>query len=442
MAEGLLELKCEPSLSGIGSLFRYAGQPLKRFEDARSFSAHATAFEVFGVYHLMIFDPELIETVLISEHASFEKDAFVRDLEQVLGKGLLNSEGEQWRRQRKLAAPSFQRSEVAAYGEQMVGCAQNFLRTVEDGRSFDVHAQMMHLTLDILVKTLFGTEIARAQEVESALDAVMHEYSPLRITLRSSLPPWLTFASRQRIAKLRRALDSVLLELLAERRQNIGKGGDLLSRLLASADAQDKMSDTELRDQTMTLFLAGHETTALALTYALRLLSLHPGIAERARREVSSVFGQRLPTVQDLPALVFTRAVLDETLRLFPPAWALARVSLRDRALGELACKAGTEVVIAPWVMHRDQRFFTEPELFRPERWLGKMDLPRGAYMPFGAGPRVCIGQHFALTEALLLLALFLSRGDFRLLGGPVLKLLPSITLRPSEPVPMRFERH
>jgi cytochrome P450 len=442
MMEGSLELKCEPSLSGVGSLFRYAGQPLKRFEDARSFSARATAFEVFGVYHLMIFDPELIEMVLISEHASFEKDAFVRDLERVLGKGLLSSEGEQWRQQRKLAAPAFQRSEIATYGQQMVDCAKNFLRNVEDGRSFDAHAGMMHLTLDILVKTLFGTEVSRVQEVESALDGVMREYSPLRITLRNGLPPWLTFASRRRIAQLRAALDSVLLELLAERRQRADQRSDLLSRLLASSDAQGKMSDAELRDQTMTLFLAGHETTALDLTYALRLLSLHPLIADRARREVSRVVGQRSPTVQDLPALTFTRAVLDETLRLFPPAWALARVSLRDRALGELFCKARTEVVIAPWVMHRDQRFFTEPELFRPERWLSKTELPRGAYMPFGAGPRVCIGHHFALTEALLVLAVFLSRGNFRLLNGPLLKLLPSITLRPSGPVQMRFERH
>jgi cytochrome P450 len=442
MSPGPVELRCEPSLSGFGSLFRYANRPLKRFEDARSFSARATAFEVFGTYHLMLFDPELIEVVLISEHASFEKDAFIRDLEQVLGKGLLSSEGKQWRRQRKLAAPSLQRAEIGVYAEQMVDSAERFLSEMPDGQPIDVHAGMMHLTLDILVRTLFGTEISRVREVESALDGVMHEYSPLRIALRNGLPHWMTFASRQRIAKLRAALDSVLLELLAERKQATRRGTDLLSRLLASRDAEGGMTDTELRDQTMTLFLAGHETTALALTYALRLLSLHPKVAECARREIQAVVGKRSPSLQDLPALTYTRAVLDETLRLFPPAWALARVSLHDRALGEFACKAHTEVVIAPWVMHRDQRFFSEPELFRPERWLSKAELPRCVYMPFGAGPRVCIGNHFAITEALLILAVFLAQGDFRLQHGPLLKLVPAVTLRPSGPVSMRFERH
>jgi cytochrome P450 len=442
MASGSVQLKSVASLSGIGSLIRYANQPLKRLEDARSFSPRATAFEIFGTYHLVLFDPELIETVLITNHASFEKDAFIRDLEQILGKGLLNSEGDQWRRQRKLAAPSFQRAEISAYGETMVGCAEAFLSEIPKGQPIDVHAGMMHLTLDILVQTLFGTKVSRAHEVEEALDGVMREYSPLRIALRNGLPSWMTALSRGRIARLRAALDSVLLELLADRRQSTEAGADLLSRLLASADAEGGLSDAELRDQTMTLFLAGHETTALVLTYALRLLSLHPELAERARREVRHVIGRRSPTVRDLSALTFTRAILDETLRLFPPAWALARVSLRDHLLAEFECKTGTEVVIAPWVMHRDQRFFAEPELFRPERWLAKSELPRGVYMPFGAGPRVCIGNHFALTEALLVLAVFLGRGEFHLTQGALLKLSPAVTLRPSGPVPMRFEQH
>src|SRR5450432_2271442 len=250
MDSGSVELKCEPSLSGIGSAFRYANQPLKRFEDARSLSARATAFEVLGTYHLMIFDPELIETVLIVDHASFEKDAFVRDLEQVLGKGLLNSEGQQWRRQRKLTAPSFQRSEIGAYAEQMVDCAQGYLAGMKEGQAVDVHAGMMHLTLDILVKTLFGTEVSRVHEVEQALDGVMREYTPLRISLRNGLPQWLTFGSRRRIARLRATLDSVLLELIAERKQRASVGAsagtDLLSRLRGTSDAQGGLSDAEL----------------------------------------------------------------------------------------------------------------------------------------------------------------------------------------------------
>lgn len=434
------ELPAAPALSGLQSLVRYRNQPLRRFEDARALSPRASAFEFLGTYHLILFDPELIEAVLVDAHSSFSKDAFIRDLGAILGNGLLNSEGSHWRRQRKLAAPSFQRSEIAAYAEQMVESTRRFLGELTPGRACDVHAAFMHLTLDILVRTLFGTEISRAREVEMALDGVMREYTPARVSLRIGLPPWLTWSSRRRIANLRRALDSVLLELIGERRQRGANGSDLLSRLLQANDGSGGLSDDELRDETMTLFLAGHETTALALTYAFRLLALHPTAADRARREVRRVLGQRLPNFDDLPALSFTRAVLDETLRLFPPAWLVARQALRDTQIAEYVCKAGSEVFIVPWVTHRDQRFFSEPELFRPERWLGKPELPRGAYLPFGAGPRICIGNHFALTEAMLVLATCLSQGHFELAQGPLLKLAPAVTLRPKGPVQMRFQ--
>jgi cytochrome P450 len=436
-----IELKSQPSLSGFGSLLRYSKRPLKRFEDARSFSARATAYELLGTRTQVIFDPELIESVLIGNHAAFSKDAFVRDLSAILGEGLLNSEGEHWRRQRKLAAPSFQRTEIARYADEMVECTERFLRELKDGEPFDVHAAFMHLTLDILVRTLFGTEISRVHEVEDALDGVMDEYSPLRMALRVALPAWLSVLSKRRIARVRSALDSVLLELIAVRKQREGSAGDLLSRLVAAGDAQGGFSDTQLRDETMTLFLAGHETTALTLTYTMRLLALHPAAAERAQREVRRALAGRSPTLADLPALPFTRAVLDESMRLFPPAWAMTREAIADCELGEYACPAGTQVIIVPWVMHRDQRFFAEPELFRPERWLSPLELPRCVYMPFGAGPRVCIGNHFAMTEALLVLASCLAHGNFCLAEGPLLRLSPAVTLRPSGPVNMRLRR-
>jgi len=442
MNGGPVTLKSEPLLSGVGSLFRYSKRPLQRFEDARSFSPRATAFQIFDTYHLTLFDPELIETVFIADHAAFEKDAFIRDLEQILGRGLLSSEGQQWRRQRKLTAPSFQRTEIGAYAAQMVASAEEYLAELPLDRATDVHAGMMHLTLDILVKTLFGARVSRVQEVEAALDGVMQEYTPLKMSIRTGLPPWVTFATRKRIARLRAALDSVVLEVIAEKKNAGATGTDLLSRMILAAETDGGMTDAELRDQTMTLFLAGHETTALALTFALRLLSLHPRVAERARSEVARVVGRRSPTLADIPELSYTRAVLDESLRLFPPAWALARVALTDRVLGDIECKRGTEVIAVPWVMHRDQRFFQEPELFRPERWLEKKDLPRCVYMPFGAGPRVCIGNHFALTEAMLILAVFLGHGHFALEQGAVMQLTPAVTLRPSSAVNMRFERH
>jgi len=442
MAAPAIELKSEPSLSGLEGLVAYAKKPLQRFEDARALSGRATAFEFLGTYHIALFDPELIESVLVSDHTSFSKDAFVRDLEAILGKGLLNSDGEQWRRQRKLAAPSFQRTEMATYAEQMVESAERFVSALPVDRPFDVHGALMHLTLDILVRTLFGTEISRVHEVEAALDGVMHEYTPFRISLRVGLPRWLTAVSRRRIARLRSALDSVLLDLISARQTRAQHTSDLLGRLLAATDTEGGLSAAQLRDETMTLFLAGHETTALALTYALRLLSLHPDAALRAEREVRQVLGGRRPSFADLPALSYTRAVLDEALRLFPPAWVIAREAKETCQVGEFSCPKQSEILIVPWVMHRDPRFFEQPELFRPERWLTKTELPRCVYLPFGAGPRVCIGNHFALTEGLLVLAACLSRGQFRLEQGPILKLSPAITLRPKGPVLMSFAPH
>lgn len=441
MSGGGVELRSQPSLSGLGSLIRYANRPLQRFEDARSFSARATAYDLLGIHSQVIFDPELIETVLIGNPGAFCKDPFMRDLGAVLGNGLLNSDGDEWRKQRKRAAPPFQRAEIASYAEQMVECSERFLRDLADGEVFDVHAAFMHLTLEILVQTLFGTEMSRAEEVEAAMAGVMLEYAPLRVALRIALPGWFNTRSFRRIARLREALDSVLLGVIAERRKRGGADHDLLSRLLRGGEEQGGFSDAQLRDETMTLFLAGHETTALVLTYTLRLLALHPAAAEQARREVHHVLGGRSVTVADLPALRFTRAVLDESMRLFPPAWAMAREAAVDCELGEFACPAGTQVVMVPWVMHRDRRFFPEPELFRPERWLSALELPRCVYMPFGAGPRVCIGNHFAMTELLLVLASCLARGDFRLAQGPLLRLTPAITLRPDGPVNMRVYR-
>lgn len=438
------KLAPEARHSGLSSILRYRNRPLQRFADARACSDRASAFELFGIYHLILFDPELIEQVLVGDHASFAKDAFVRDLSAILGNGLLNSDGDLWRRQRKLAAPSLQRSEIAAYAEQMLECTAGFLRQVEHGQPFDMHAAMMHLTLDILARTLLGTEVSRVREVEAALDGVMREYTPLRIALRIGLPPWVMYFSRQRIARLRRALDSVVLELIESRKAEPGSGSDLLSRLLAANDADGGMSAEQLRDETMTMFLAGHETTALALTYAFRLLALHPEVAERAQREVRSVLAGRPPRSSDMAELPYTRAVLDESLRLFPPAWAMAREATRDLEIGEFQCSARDEVIVVPWVMHRDPRFFDEPETFRPGRWLGKRELPRCVYMPFGAGPRVCIGTHFAITEAMLVLISCLATGQFRLAQRPApppFSLTPAITLRPSDPVMMQFER-
>ncbi|HTV23271.1 MAG TPA: cytochrome P450 [Polyangiaceae bacterium] len=436
----VLHLTRRPELSGFGSMLQYSRRPLARFEAARRLSDRAVAFSVLGRKYVALFDLKAIEQVLVTQHAAFEKDRFTNDLERVLGDGLLTSEGETWRRHRKLMAPSFQRGEVAAYGSVMAERARAFVERQAQGVVFDVHSAMMNLTLDILVRALFGTEVKGAPDVEHLLEAVMRDYLPPAVAWRLLLPEWLPLPSRRRLARARRQLDAILLELIDERRRAgaSGPSNDLLGRLMLACDADGSLSEAALRDEAMTLFLAGHETTALSLTYGLRLLAQHPAERQKLVAELDQALGGRLPSMRDLPNLPYTRAVLDETLRLFPPAWGLGREPRADVVVAGVAIPKGTQVILCPWVMHRDAQFFPEPERFWPERWLTQPAPPRHAYMPFGAGPRVCIGSHFALAEAMLILAVILQHVEIELLPDPPLELMPSVTLRPRGPVPMR----
>ena len=435
-----------PALSGPWSIVKYAHQPLARFEAARALSSRAIAFRVLGSQYILLFEPEALEQLLVARHAEFSKDQFTRDLRCVLGTGLLTSEGELWRRRRKLVAPSFQRGDIAAYGPVMGECAEAFVREQPQGVVFDVHSAMMHLTLDVLVRALFGTRVARSAEVGQLLDRLMLDYLPISEAMRAALPEWFPVPSRGRLRRIRKQLDVILLELIAERRAALESATsrakpepqDLLTRLMRASDDAGSLSEAALRDEAMTLFLAGHETTALALTYALRLLALNPESAECVRQELDSVLAGRTPRMDDVPKLRYTRAVVDEALRLYPPAWAFGREALADLELGGVHVPKGTQLLVSPWVMHRDARFFAEPERFWPERWFGPPPQ-RFAYLPFGAGPRVCIGQHFALAEAVILLATLLERAHFALEPGQELKLFPAVTLRPRGPVKMQM---
>lgn len=434
-----------PELSGFGSMLAYARQPLLRFEAARRHSERAVAFRVMGRSFIALFDLDAVEAVLVTQHAAFEKDRFTRDLERVLGAGLLTSHGAAWRRHRKLMAPSFQRAEIGQYAVVMVERTQAFLAKRARGEVFDVQSAMMQLTLDVLVRALFGAEVSRAAEVERLLSALARDYRPPAVALRLSSPEWLPLPSRLRLRRVRAELDAILFELFAERRARDPARADpdapldLLGRLMGASDAQGRLGEAALRDEAMTLFLAGHETTALSLTYALRLLGLHPEEAALLRAELAAVLGGRAPGMLDLPRLPRLRAVLDETLRLYPPAWAIGRQPREDVVVAGIHVPRGTQVIVSPWILHRDPRFFEDPERFWPDRWLGRPPPPRFAYLPFGAGPRVCIGSHFALAEAALILATLLSVARFELVPQPPLVPSPSVTLRPRAPVLMRM---
>jgi cytochrome P450 len=256
------------------------------------------------------------------------------------------------------------------------------------------------------------------------------------------LPKWVPLPSRRRLADTRNRLDEIVLEII--RRKRATPGSDLLSELMLGTDENGRaMSDAELRDESMTLFLAGHETTALALTYTFHLLATHPAAYERLLAEIDGVLGEKAPTNESVQRLEFTNAVLRESLRLYPPVWAMARETTRDVNLLGLAIPAHTQVILSQWVVQRDARHFPDPEAFKPERWLSGecRDLPRFAYFPFGGGPRVCVGQHFALLEATILLARISQTFRVERADSAPLVLSPVITLRPLGPVPFLFRK-
>ncbi len=430
-----------PELTGVRGLFHFAKDPLAAFSEAAALHGDVVEFSQLRATYLLLSHPDAIEAVLQHKGGELEKDFFTRDLGAILGQGLLNAEGEPWRRQRKLMAPTFQPRELAVFAESMNACTDELAERCRDGELRDVHADGMHLALDIVVRTLFGSKLERFDDVERALARISTEYRLLWQTWRALLPRWLPRPSHARLRRIRAELAAILLELIQKKRAEPGR--DLLSHLIAASDDEGRgMTDEQLRDESMTLFLAGHETTALALTYTLRLLASHPEKYGRLLAEADGVLAGRAPSQADAERLPFTSAVVREGLRLYPPVWSMARHATRALELAGIPIRADTQVILSQWVVQRDPRWFREPERFRPERWLGEecAGLPRFAYFPFGGGPRVCIGQHFALLELGLVLARLSQTVTFEP-SGDELALGPVVTLRPKGPVRLRVRR-
>lgn len=398
-------------------------------------------------------DPALVEEVLVDRGENFIKARVTRQQLAVLGEGLLLSEGEFWRRQRRLVQPAFHRGRVRGYADVMVSYTERMLKGWRPGVPRDLHRDMMGLTLEVVAKTLFDEDLGGSPaaagdgpgpEIEEALGQIMAYFSDQGVpaALLRMLPGWLPAPSNLRYRRARRRLDAVIHRLIRERRRRDGDGdgrvedrGDLLGMLMSARDENGEgMGDGQLRDEVMTVILAGHETTALALSWAFWLLGKHPGHRERLEGELDRVLDGRPPGPGDLPQLPFLDAVLKETMRLYPPAWALGREAASDCEIGGHPVPAGTQIFISQWVLHRDGRRFDRPEEFVPERWLdGSTDgLPRYAYFPFGGGPRVCAGVSFAKMEAALLLATITRGWRLEPVPGRDPAPEPSITLRPA----------
>ena len=378
--------------------------------------------------------PALVEEALRSHASDVIKDRMTRMIIPILGQGLVTSEGAFWRRQRKLAMPAFQRGAIERYGAVMVEHALKLRESWRADQPRDIHEDMMALTLGIVAKTLFDAEVgAESRDVGRCIEVMMDYYlNPMKFfKVREWLP---TRENREFKAAVAR-LDAILYGIIRRRRAGGEDPGDLLSHLLAAQDDEGAgMTDRQLRDECVTLFLAGHETTALTLTFTFHLLAHNPEVEGKLRQELDEVLEGRPPTAGDVPRLRYAEWVIKESMRLYPPAWAIGREAIEDFEIGGYPVKKGTQLLISQWVLHRDPRWFDDPEAFRPERWDNDLArrLPKGAYIPFGDGPRVCIGNHFAMMEAILLLATLAQRHRLEAAPGEELKLSASITLRPS----------
>jgi cytochrome P450 len=385
---------------------------------------------------LLLVHPEDIEALLVGSHPSLVRDHFTVYLRRLLGQGLLTSDGELWKRQRRLLSSAFTPKRIRGYASSMVEVTDRGLGRIEPGATVRLHEVMSRLTMEVVAEVLFGAGITEADVLTVSRGlAVMNRLLANSVEAALRLPLWIPTPKHLEARTHLGHLDALVHRFIEARRNNAEQRDDLLSALLSAVDDDgSRMSDSQLRDETITLFLAGHETTSLALTHAFYLLGKHPDVLARVHAELDAVLAGRLPTADDVPRLSLTERVIKEAMRLYPPAWIVGRETGCPITLAGRAVAAGTQVVVSPWLVHRDPRWWPRPEAFDPDRFLPETSKtrPRFAYFPFGGGPRVCIGSHFAMLEAVLLFALVASRFEVELLPFEELRFAPSVTLQPA----------
>jgi cytochrome P450 len=384
--------------------------------------------------------PELIREVLLPLNEKMTKGRALQRAKFLLGEGLLTSEGSFHARQRRLIIPAFHKERIAGYAQVMVELAAQHGAEWREGLEIDLHAEMMRLTLEIAGSTLFGAKLeSEASEISEALTEIMSRFK-LAIFPGTEWLEHLPLPGPLAMKRAKRRLDEAIYRMIARRRENPGAGEDLLSMLLKAEDEEDpnfRMSDLQVRDEAMTLFLAGHETTANALTWTLVLLARHPKIFEKLRDELRDVLGGRLPGARDYPNLKYTEKVFSESMRLYPPAWIVGRLAIDEFELGGFRIPKGAILTISPYITHRDPRFWRDPEIFDPERFSpeAKASRPAFAYFPFSAGQRGCIGEGFAWMEGVLVLATLVQKWRMALLPNQSLAVAPQFTLRPKDKI-------
>jgi cytochrome P450 len=400
-----------------------------------------------GPQNIYLFsDPDLIRDVLVTNQKNFHKSRGLERARRLLGNGLLTSEDEFHLRQRRLAQPAFHRQRIAAYAATMGKYAERTGARWRDGETVDMHTEMMRLTLGIVGRTLFDADVE--EEAAEIGEALTHAFESFNVAMLpfTELLEKLPIPPVRRFNAARDTLDRIIYGMIEERRKSGEDRGDLLSMLLLATDTEGDgtgMSDRQLRDEALTIFLAGHETTANALTWTWYLISQHPEVEAKLHREIDSALGDRVPGYEDMQSLPYARMVLAESMRLYPPAWAIGRRALETFEARGYTIPKRSVVLMSQYIVHRLPKYFPDPERFDPERWIpeAQSGRPKFSYFPFGGGARVCIGEQFAWMEGVLLLAALARKWRMRLVPGHSVEVQPLITLRPRHGMQMTLER-
>lgn len=445
MEKGQLPPTIKPSW--IGGHFRQFMNDRLGFLNRLSKLGDLTSFRMGKQQAFFINHPDMIRDVLVTNHAKFEKGRALKQAKTLLGEGLLTNEGAFHLRQRRMIQPAFHRQRINNYAVSMIEFAEKMANEWQDGEELDVSQEMMRLTLQIVGKTLFSANVAdEADEVGKAMTDLVELFDYLLLPFAQLLAK-LPLPHSNRFRKAKSTLDTVIYDIINERRKSGEDKGDLLSMLLLAQDEDDggQMTDEQVRDECLTLFLAGHETTANALTWTWYLLSKHPEIQAKFHEEIDDVLGNRPPTPEDYQKLKFTEAILAESMRLFPPAWGNGRLVMQKHEIAGYKIPEKSLILMSMYVLHRDERFWEDAESFKPERFLPENAIKEAGnkfiYFPFGGGVRRCIGEQFAWMEGVLLLATLGKKWKLKL--NPEQKIVPQpmITLRSKYGMKMKIEK-
>jgi cytochrome P450 len=418
----------------LGNTGQYARDPFRFMTAVGEAYGDVARLELAGVPTFMLTNPADIETVLVGDGDAYVKPEFGGDdaVENLLGNGLLTSEGEFWRDQRRLAGRAFDPNRISNLAGMMVAHTESMVERWEPGEPIDVRTELAKVTVRIIVNAMFGTDIDRGttERVQAALEPLGERFEP--DPLRFLTPNWLPTAENRSFAEAVRTLEGVLDDVVAERRAAGYAGGDDLLSVLLRAQDRGEQADSTLRDEMMTMLLAGHDTTALTLTYTYYLLGRHPEAKARLHEEVDAVDGR--PTAADAMGFEYTSNVLNEAMRLYPPVYVLFRSPTRDVEFGGYHVPEGAFLMLPQWVVHRSERYWEDPLAFDPNRW-DRTDHHRFAFFPFGGGKRICIGKQFSLLESKLILATVARHYDLELVDDGELTLQPTLTMHPADPV-------